>query len=401
MSLQRVAKRCSPSRVVVVYQLPEKPSDTQAGSEEAAGAGSGPEARSIPSWEAALQALPLHATSPRSDTLRGSALPPPSALEGSGNLKLYIGGWLATRAVHVANAFESILEPRAFPSRQQWKNFLNTLRFHFESSAQGNLQFLSVEDKRRRIEDRASAQASSSPRPPPGRVQPPGAQKNGKKKAGKKSSSASTGRHTRHEMLESLPLTKEKISRVAWLEKQLLLDNREVFERELSDDVVSEVMWELYELNFRLELLLLDQHLLPNVWKAGTADDRKRTCRDLTLRAVFPLVNRHPGSYFVDSIPNVNAGLASFDWRERARHVLALRDVVVEWPGHPDGIERATFRSDEHAMGVLEHTVVQFYCTTFHSYFGRPPVPPIRLPAASLRRDRPASIYGSLFAGPA
>lgn len=57
-------------------------------------------------------------------------------------------------------------------------------------------------------------------------------------------------------------------------------------------------------------------------------------------------------------------------------------------------------QADEHAMAMVEHAVVDFYCRTFHSYFGRPPVPPIRLPSVSLQRDGPASFYGSLFAGP-
>lgn len=281
---------------------------------------------------------------------------------------------------------------------QQWKNFLNTLRFHFESSAQGNLKFLSPEAKRQRVEESASAQACSSSAKSTSRG--PRSAKGKKKKA---AASKAKARHAQHEMLEGLPLVKERISRVTWLEKQLLLDNREAFEQELSDEVVSEIMWELHELNFRLELLLLDQHLHPDVWrplKSTNGTESQRTYRDLALRAVFPRVSGRPGNYFVTSIPNVNAGLASTDWRERAKHVYALRDVVLGWPSCPDVIKRATYGSDEHAMAVMEHNVVEFYCQTFHRCFGLPPVPPIRLPAVSLRRDGPASFYGSLFAGP-
>lgn len=56
----------------------------------------------------------------------------------------------------------------------------------------------------------------------------------GKKKQG--AGGRAKSRRGCHEMLDSLPLAKEKISRVAWLEKQLLLDNREAFEQELSDE---------------------------------------------------------------------------------------------------------------------------------------------------------------------
>ncbi|KAF6753505.1 hypothetical protein DFP72DRAFT_813987, partial [Ephemerocybe angulata] len=191
------------------------------------------------------------------------------------------------------------------------------------------------------------------------------------------------------------------VDRVVWLEKEIVLHSLDDVEREMTREVQDEALWELHEANFRLELLMIDKELRPDEWKIGVelpAQEKAATTmeRELFLRRVFPVVDGQHSGFFVTAIPNVDKGLASIDWRERAHHVLALREVLVSWPDCPSSIVDASLEMSEGVMRVLERLVVGEYCRTVHSLLGRPPTAPVRLAPISLTRSSLASFYSRL-----
>lgn len=234
-------------------------------------------------------------------------------------------------------------------------------------------------------------------------------EKSGKGVPASKSKSRQKSAAVVHPLFEKMPLRQERLSHIAYLEKQILLGDRSAFEQQVTASDLAEVRWELHETNFRLELLFLDRSLRPDLWRVGEkakdSDDANdleaaRVDRELLLRRVFPIVDGDTSGFFIKYMPNVDAGLASYDWQVRAEHIKALREVILTWPNCPDVIKEADLAKDEHTAAILENTVVKHYCAIFAEQFGRVPIPPRRLPDCSRRRTSPATFYGSLFAVP-
>jgi hypothetical protein len=144
------------------------------------------------------------------------------------------------------------------------------------------------------------------------------------------------------------------------------------------ENVVREILWELYEMNFIHELQSLD----------------RRACRDLNLSSVTELFDREieisqcfPTSSFQPvSIPSENVGLADDDFDKRFRFITALVFVMERWKGEkPDMLAGDIFDlqlSPDGAM-KLEEIVAKYYCQQFFNYFGRAAQIPHRLFATS------------------
>ncbi|KAF6755058.1 hypothetical protein DFP72DRAFT_848005 [Ephemerocybe angulata] len=251
----------------------------------------------IPAWSEAVGALPAQIEA-KKELRRGSLFPPPHILINSSNIKLYLAAWLAVRPAYIAEILERLEGSPVAPNTQQWRHYLDKLRCHLSAN------------------DPTSSGEPSAKRP---RVEQKGKQGKKKKEKGKMT---------------------ERVNHVAWLDKEIRLNTLEDVEREVTQEVRNEVVWELHELNFRLELLLLDQALSPEEWK-HPAGSEVRMQREQVLRRVFPVIEGQHSGFFVTAIPNVDGGLASQDWRERAAHVLALRTVVLSWPNCPSSIVNA------------------------------------------------------------
>lgn len=130
-----------------------------------------------------------------------------------------------------------------------------------------------------------------------------------------------------------------------------------------------EILWELYELNFRVELFSLDRRASKNpLVDAEISIQRLQRC--------FPDTSEFP---FV-KIPYVNVGLVANDWRERLPFILALVNVMSSWGGSKPmvfqyrlhGVEQF---SQDRAL-ELEREAAVFYTQTFYNYFGRASIIP-------------------------
>jgi hypothetical protein len=158
------------------------------------------------------------------------------------------------------------------------------------------------------------------------------------------------------------------VETVFWRGQQISVGNID----SLAPRVIAEILWDLFENNFRLELLALDRVAQPSAWKGQGAFDRDRL-----LRSVFA-----DDSYISDGIPAKNVGLASESIVDRRPYVNAFRTVISSWPNPPMGLAGKSLGSDAKIPDILlvESVCVSFYCQTFFDYFGRAPVVPHRIP---------------------
>lgn len=143
---------------------------------------------------------------------------------------------------------------------------------------------------------------------------------------------------------------------------------------EPSPQVYREVVWELCELGFRVELLMLDLHLV------GCRSDAFAGAEHMaSMRKIFP------GSMAlqVGSMPSCNVGLASDDAIERATALDGLVALLKDWPRPPEAIVKCPLlakHGQEVLISKIEGVIAQFYVETFCRYAGRAAVLPRRIP---------------------
>jgi hypothetical protein len=141
------------------------------------------------------------------------------------------------------------------------------------------------------------------------------------------------------------------------------------------EDVVRQILWELYELNFIHELQSLD----------------RRACADLDLSNTVQLIERQMkisrcfpiNSFRHVTIPSENCGLAADDLNKRFPFVVELLHVLKSWRGEKPaifGISMDNLRDSTHQARIqLEKTIAKYYCQQFFNYFGRAAQIPHRL----------------------
>jgi hypothetical protein len=145
------------------------------------------------------------------------------------------------------------------------------------------------------------------------------------------------------------------------------------------ENVVREMLWELYELNFIHELQSLD----------------RRACRDLDLSSSTQLFDRQieisqcfPTSSFRPvSIPSKNLGLADDDFDKRFQFVTPLVFVMERWKGDKPAILQGDLfdlQLTPDGCKELEKVVAKYYCQQFFNYFGRAAQVPHHLFSTSL-----------------
>jgi len=138
------------------------------------------------------------------------------------------------------------------------------------------------------------------------------------------------------------------------------------------ENVVREILWELYELNFIHELQSLDRRACDNLDVASAA---QLFDRQIEISQCF-----HTSSFRHVPIPSENLGLADDDFDKRFRFVTGLYFVMKSWKGDKPAM-LADYVSDLSPNGAmeLEKVVAKYYCQQFFNYFGRAAQVPHRL----------------------
>ncbi|PBK70797.1 hypothetical protein ARMSODRAFT_974057 [Armillaria solidipes] len=138
----------------------------------------------------------------------------------------------------------------------------------------------------------------------------------------------------------------------------------------LTENGKREILWEVAEMGFRLEVHALDQ-------RASVANI-KDEAHSRDLGRCFPHGLTHPACVDLGS---ANFGLAHPSWLERAPYLFSLRKVMRSWKGdqpsfvtaiNPDGYTELAYLE-------LEKKVAAYYADTFFLYFGRAPTLPRQL----------------------
>jgi hypothetical protein len=136
------------------------------------------------------------------------------------------------------------------------------------------------------------------------------------------------------------------------------------------------VLWELYELNFRCELVALDSRL------GGKEESHiSGQSRQDQIMMCFPPNPTGPCLLVADQSLS-KEGLASNNIQKRGPYLLALRDIIRAWKGpKPNEILQTKLMRQYHEKELveLEKQLVLYYTQTFFNHFGRAAMIPHRL----------------------
>ena len=129
------------------------------------------------------------------------------------------------------------------------------------------------------------------------------------------------------------------------------------------ENVVREILWKLYELNFIHELQALDRRAAQNL------DSQNST--QLFERQVEILQCFQTSSFQHVPIPSKNLGLADDNFNKRFQFITGLYFVVNSWKGDKPGmlVDDCSNLSPNAAM-ELEKVIAKYYCQRFFNYFG-------------------------------
>ncbi|KAK0494258.1 hypothetical protein EDD18DRAFT_1077582 [Armillaria luteobubalina] len=131
-----------------------------------------------------------------------------------------------------------------------------------------------------------------------------------------------------------------------------------------------EIVWEMSEIAFHLELATLDRM----AWEAGP---NHNISHETAISSCFA------GPISMADIGSVNMGLAYPSWYDCAPYLCSLRQLMQTWMGlKPDIIakDRMSWLWTEAEILELEKALADYYVDTFFLHFGCPPTLPRYLP---------------------
>jgi len=133
---------------------------------------------------------------------------------------------------------------------------------------------------------------------------------------------------------------------------------------------IQPILWELYELNFRFELLALDARLTRD-------SDKSPATRQRVIKRCF-----EGKSLLVPEVDYAAWGLAAPKWNHRLPYVMALGKVMKSWAGCPVAltsmVEKDKSLYTEKDALDLESRLAMFYTQSFFNTFGRAAIVPHR-----------------------
>jgi len=165
--------------------------------------------------------------------------------------------------------------------------------------------------------------------------------------------------------------------KLEWRGKEVVLENNGSF----SQDVTREILWELYELNFRSDLIALDSKIV-----MSTIDADQLLHRQSLMCECFPQGYGMDCSLFNIIFTRENDGFAGNSIICRKKSVLTLARLMKMWSvdNLPPTItmllavaESSDLNGDQACQ--LETAVAAYYCQTFYNVRHHAPITPHRL----------------------
>ncbi|KAF6753500.1 hypothetical protein DFP72DRAFT_966778 [Ephemerocybe angulata] len=373
----------------------------------------------VPIWVCAMSAIDrkIKPAIDKTSPYWGFPLPPSTLFTTPNSRKgraIYMATWLGTRLAHMSNILRGVETGPL--SIQNWRTFLHKTSKLIDPD-------LGVEDDdgggngaNDNTNPEAPQSAPQGPKGLPARPTGPGVvaastPSTSKRKAPPTASGSSQQTPPRKKpktkarknpvpkyFVDVLRSKEESLDRIDWIETSVLLGKYEDLEAALTPRVTSEMLYELEENSFRMDLLSLDRVRAPSKWPAELAsvarfDQLLILDRCKAVQAVFPMkLGQVLDNLVISFIPNVDRGLASYDHYGRHTSLVNLRALMLDWEGCPEDVRRASVKMIQSHVNQLEIAVVTFYCQAFWNSFGRLPVPPPRLPQVSRSRSEPKSL---------
>jgi hypothetical protein len=244
--------------------------------------------------------------------------------------KLFLANWLAARPLWISRVDHN--PPEKFPSPQQWREFLNSIP-----------------------SEESLARASSSTGVPTAAAM--------RKRAAKELFG--------EDLMDAQGATWAINDTIEWR-------NQTISVASLIDPptrLIRLILWELYELNFRYELLALDRVMARPSWEESLHDRRN------LLYGIFP----GEGGFVMWSspLPEDGGGMWARQLSDIYPFVENFRKLLSSWEDAPARLraplDASTF--DNNMYFLVMQPACDFYVQCFFDHFGRPPVVPHRFPA--------------------
>ncbi|KAI6146798.1 hypothetical protein BKA82DRAFT_3959423, partial [Pisolithus tinctorius] len=127
------------------------------------------------------------------------------------------------------------------------------------------------------------------------------------------------------------------------------------------------ILWDLYEHNFRFELVALDRLLVPALWSNVESERLDQ------VRQIFP--GDSELTMFAEPFPVKDQGLASLEPQTKLEYVERFRMLLASWPGFPPDLGTSLPSSASPArVWAVEKRLALFYVQSFFDNFGRLPI---------------------------
>jgi hypothetical protein len=288
----------------------------------------------IPVWAEALKNVdisPKRRHQQHANLCVGYQFPDPHLFLNTGRRERYLCAWLTVRAGWIQSVLQATSSEH-LPMTQQWRDFL-----HKKIPQQNPGVNLSA-----RVPIKTSKQSTQR----------------------RKQRITQQGAEIFQMRLPEVTLPHQ----VFWQEHMIQVGD----ECQITPTLSAQILWDLFEHNFRLELLALEHIVMAREWE----DPEKAAKRDNLVRAVFP----GDGGYFVGPLPSVDCGLAATSWEDRLLFVENFRVLVSGWDGEVPEKLRDVVVSSKEDVEYVEKVAVSHYCQTFFDWFGRAAICPHRLP---------------------
>ena len=138
---------------------------------------------------------------------------------------------------------------------------------------------------------------------------------------------------------------------------------------DLTPNICPLIVWEMFELGFRYELLALDRYLVPD-----PSSETAEVIRQDLLSAVFP----NKDLYALRTLPPERIGFCATLINRRIPFLEAFRRIIIRWPGCPSVVRNTVISLTVNRLEVarLEEDMITFYVRSFFDCAGRAPLVP-------------------------
>lgn len=142
------------------------------------------------------------------------------------------------------------------------------------------------------------------------------------------------------------------------------------------EQMCREIIWEVFEMGFRLELLELDKRICPS-----PLTPHERQASEYERLDRISRIFGSEGQIRIAALPNANLGLAAVDPIDRVPALEAFRRLLLRWPGVPQALSSPFSPSmSPGAIEDRERVAVGFYLQQFYIRSSRAAIVPHRFP---------------------